>query len=138
MTEDDERRTHSLTKSDLAGLMESYKNTIESNLILNEKQDMILARITEVCKVFIEVKQVIEEQNKEITEHHSSCKDQQRVYNSELLKDISEKHTDGVRSTSSINIKIYGIIGVLLTIIIGLIGFAFKIVEKIPHHVPLP
>jgi hypothetical protein len=133
---EDERRKHSLTREDLSSLMESYKNTIESNLMLTEKMDLILNKIVDACNIFSDVKEMTSDNFKIITDHHSECKHQQRVYNSELLRDISDKHTDDMRSDTSLNIKIYGIIGVLMTIIIGLIGLVFKMAEKIPHHVP--
>ena len=44
-------RDEKITREDLSLLMESYKNMIESNLTLMEKQDRTVTKITNVCNI---------------------------------------------------------------------------------------
>ena len=82
-----------ITREDLSLFMETYKNMIESNLQLMEKQDKALTVL-------------------------SSLSDCVRV----IGENISKEFKTTEKSHNGFAVKLFGVIGVLCTIILGLVG----------------
>lgn len=155
MPDDFERRKHSLTREDLTILLDSYKNMIESNLQLMEKQEQILTKIGDACMVFDKLRdelvsgfKVFSTEMIGVHNHHQHCKEMQERYNQTLKDLLSEDHEEvkGILHNDHMevtkthfgqNLKFYGLIGALCTIILGLVGLIYKLwpVAKI---VPTP
>lgn len=123
--DEEERRKHSLTREDLTILLESYRNMIESNLQLNEKQDQILKSIVSVLTFFEDIKDNI---NK-INNHHEKCAVNQLSNYSDLKDLMHTEYADSLRDGIGAKAKLYGLIGILCTIIVGLIGLIYKILN---------
>lgn len=142
-----ERRKQSLTREDLTVLMESYRNVIESNLHVMERLDLIFSNISKLDAFLVNYRKsddefedyhreqcdklsgLISDLGKELSKicsHHIECLQQRTALKDHLI----ESQKEGIRVNEklhwSMDIKLYGLIGLLVTIIIALIGVLVK------------
>lgn len=82
-----------ITREDLSLFMETYRNMIESNLQLMDKQDKSIDILSTLSKSIDNINQIL----------------------SNGFKSTEEKH-------NGFAIKLFGVIGVLCTIILGMVG----------------
>ena len=129
-SEDEERRRNSLTREDLTTLLEAYRNMIETNLLLNEKQDEVLKKVLLVIKNFDDLKQILIDSLKTINAHHNDCAKQQKIYNDTIQNKLQEEHDTNLKSNlkhTVKDLKVYALVGLLCTIILSLIALVHKI-----------
>ena len=141
MPDDNERRHHSLTREDLTVLLESYKNMIESNLQVMDKQLTAINKINELCKVFSALNTFLDgnfrdihEALKGVNNHHMECAKHQLDYNTSLKDILKNDHTENQTTHLKQGFKLYGLIGMFGTIILGLIGLIYKLWPS--NHLP--
>ena len=123
-----------LTREDLFLLMESYKNMIESNLTLMEKQDNILNKINSNCDALIKVSNTLEsgfnsigDIIKAVTNHQANCAKNQLLYHEGIKDILSNDKVESVKIHFGQNIKFFGLLALLCSIILGLVALIHKI-----------
>lgn len=134
-----------INRDDLFTMMEAYKNMIETNLILVEKQDIAVKKlegltndINNLAHNLLEGFKIITDSLKSVDNHHAGCAINQRAYCDELknvmrdnrddLKNIlRDNREDSNKKHMNQNLRIFGLITLLCSIILGLIGLIYKI-----------
>ena len=124
----DNEKQKQVTREDLFLLLESYRNMIESNLTLMEKQDSTLKSLENLSVILSEKVTNI------VTDKHLHCIKARAEFVKEF-KDLFNTNKDTIgtykddnqKFNSSNSIKIYGIMGLLITIILTLLGILVKI-----------
>lgn len=116
-----------INKDDLFLMMESYKNMIESNLQLMEKQDVTTKKIDSMCQSLTNIAGIIKEGFASVDKHHDNCANTQLTRNESLVKLVQDGHTATSKVHSGQNLKIFGLISLLCTIILGLVGLVYKL-----------
>jgi hypothetical protein len=116
-----------ITKQDLSLMMESYKNMIEANLAINEKQDVIYNKLGQMCTSLNTILVEFKDAFKEVHIHHKDCAKSQLLYNDNLKEMFRKDKEDRQKEYSGQNLKIFGLIGMLCTVILGLIGLVYKL-----------
>jgi predicted PurR-regulated permease PerM len=127
---------NSLSREDLFLLLESYKNTIELNTTLVEKQNQIIIQNTEVIeqqkKIFESISKMIEKIGQNINDSS--------IRQNEIITKINENKLNITNEHSSIKNLIYVALIGMGTIVISLTSLyittfdKFKIIIDIAKH----
>ena len=121
-----------LSRDDLFLLMQSYKNTVESNTVLLEQQKKLL----EQHNVIIEKQKDVTDVLNKVLEKFGTVGDMK----GEVLEQLNERHLSCVQDHGSIKqrmIFIYAGIGVVTVSLVGLVITVFnkmELIEKIAKH----
>lgn len=116
-----------ITRDDIFLMMESYRNMIENNLILLEKQDDVLKYLKELTNDF--TKELVTM----ITENHKSCLKTRSDFVVAFTELIGSQKINNEREHNKQNLKMYGLIALLVSIIgtlLIVLHHIWPIVEK--------
>jgi DNA topoisomerase IB len=131
-----------IDRDDLFLLMESYKNTIELNTTLLERQEIVnglqvklMESLTEVCgnqaKILDEIKAIPEALASAATALTQELKNLNDLHAAELravLDQINKSRNAEIKEHAGFNNRIYVAMSGMIVIIIALIGLAVKLV----------
>lgn len=122
-----------VTKEELMLLMDSYKAVIESNLNLIAGQESLRNLMKEnYNSVSEKTNKILGEILKELDDHHKDCRDE-RATNIKDMKEAmsnSQKNTDQAHYKQ--NIKVFGILALMTSAIIALIGLIYRLWPSVP------
>lgn len=128
----DTNNKNSFSKDDLYIMMKSYENNIVLNTTLLEQQKLTVECQKKVITKQEYIYELIKNLVEKIQNNSSSIKDVQEEIqniNSMLIEDSKSRSTNISilsKEHNRINIKLYGAIGTLVVIVLGLISLSFQ------------